>query len=944
MDNISKVIESVEKILLSEKKIPVSFREFVCGKDYCDDSDIYQFWIDEEKKIPKKCSELIIDGSLGGGKSTFSAYYTAYRVYIWFLNGDPRKELGIAQNSDLYGFYFSVSLKMAEKSGFKLLYNVFKNCKWFKENMPMNTELKSSIQFPAQRFQIDYASAETHQTGLNVIIFILDEANFRGGVGTGVAQEYEEVTFLYSQLLDRLVTRFGRPDGTVDALAMLISSASYQSAFAEQRRAAVENDPNAHHIRAVGYKIKPQNYSKETFTVFSGTATQEPRIVKTEEQKQQIIQALGMEGTGLAEKYFLQVPVSIKRFFETNINLALQNHCGVPTQIKGRFLQDINILRMNYYQDEPDIFSQNIISLSNGDDIQLADYLILQNIMYPERPHSLFLDLSITGDSGGFSCFRFDGEKDNVRYHTHVFTLEIVPPPPPHQTRISKYRQFMSEFAQIVNVVAFGTDQFQCLIEGTWIPTTNGLKKIEDLRQGDELFSHNGLTKVKKVFSYSEAPVVKVTTRSGVEMIITPNHKISTLRWIKSANDSQVYDSVLRLSKRRENDKNPVKLVRMFKVPEVGDCIEVPKPMIIGGNVSDKERCEAMVIGWMIGDGGVTNGIGYVTHSLEELDIQDYFKNIVDGFGNCDTETVRASYTMKLLKNSKLNRFITSLFGNRCSALEKFIPDELMKKPKDYIDFLLKGLYSADGSCTEEQIVLTSSSKKLLMQVKQLLSVHYGINTSITKSKRGYKGDFGNNPCYHLRTKGDVRRFLEIGFIQEYKVEALKKTLGIKGKGFFDKVISIEPFGEANVYDVEVDNEDHSYYTCDCLTHNSSGLRQDVHADLGLTDTRLSIDSSDLPHLQWVRGLVEKATRMRQIPKLELEVIEAEHDLKRRRVVKKKGSTDDLFQSAVGAYWLSDTVGPQAGDISNLTDSINLVGAQSYKRVLKKLGYKVSKR
>lgn len=205
--------------------------------------------------------------------------------------------------------------------------------------------------------------------------------------------------------------------------------------------------------------------------------------------------------------------------------------------------------------------------------------------MYPERPHSLFLDLSITGDSGGFSCFRFDGEKDNVRYHTHVFTLEIVPPPPPHQTRISKYRQFMSEFAQIVNVVAFGTDQFQ-----------------------------------------------------------------------------------------------------------------------------------------------------------------------------------------------------------------------------------------------------------------------------------------------------------------------------------------------------------------------STGLRQDVHADLGLTDTRLSIDSSDLPHLQWVRGLVEKATRMRQIPKLELEVIEAEHDLKRRRVVKKKGSTDDLFQSAVGAYWLSDTVGPQAGDISNLTDSINLVGAQSYKRVLKKLGYKVSKR
>lgn len=585
MANISEILESTEKIIFSEKKQPVSFREFVCGKDYCDDSDIYEFWLEEEVKIPQKCSELIIDGSLGGGKSTFSSYYTAYRVYKWFLNGDPRKELGIAANSDLYGFYFSVSLKMAEKSGFKLLYNVFKNCKWFKENMPMNTDLKSSIQFPNQRFQIDYASSETHQTGLNVIIFILDEANFRGGVGTGVAQEYEEVTFLYSQLLDRLVTRFGRPDGTVDALAILVSSASYQSAFAEQRRSAVENDPNAYHIRAVGYKIKPQNYSKEMFTVFSGTATMEPLIVNSLEHKNKIIAALNMEGTGLAEKFFLDVPVSIKRFFETNINLALQNHCGVPTQIKGRFLQDINILKSNYTNDEDEIFSQRIISLSNADDIQLADYLIPENIQYPERPHSLFLDLSITGDSGGFSCVRFDGEKDGIRYHTHVFTLEIVPPPPPHQTRISKYRQFMSEFAQLVNVVAFGTDQFQ-----------------------------------------------------------------------------------------------------------------------------------------------------------------------------------------------------------------------------------------------------------------------------------------------------------------------------------------------------------------------STGLRQDVKEDLDLPDVRLSIDSSDLPHLQWVRALVEKAMRMRRIEKLELEVIEAEHDLKKRRVVKKKGSTDDLFQSVVGAHWLSDTIGAQSGSIDDLTEGINLVGAQSYRRVLKKLGYNVSKR
>ena len=72
---------------------------------------------------------------------------------------------------------------------------------------------------------------------LNVIGFILDEANFRKGVGLGLSAEYQEVANLYQQLLDRQITRFVRPDGSL-SLAILISSASYQSSFVEKRKAA----------------------------------------------------------------------------------------------------------------------------------------------------------------------------------------------------------------------------------------------------------------------------------------------------------------------------------------------------------------------------------------------------------------------------------------------------------------------------------------------------------------------------------------------------------------------------------------------------------------------------------------------------------------------------------------------------------------------------------
>ena len=67
----------------------------------------------------------------------------------------------------------------------------------------MNENLKSVIEFTDKRFYIKAGSDFGHQLGLNVYTFILDEANFRSGVGLGMAAEYEEVKLLYQTLIDR---------------------------------------------------------------------------------------------------------------------------------------------------------------------------------------------------------------------------------------------------------------------------------------------------------------------------------------------------------------------------------------------------------------------------------------------------------------------------------------------------------------------------------------------------------------------------------------------------------------------------------------------------------------------------------------------------------------------------------------------------------------------
>ena len=459
-------MESQESILdilteaLSTDKL-VSFKEFVTSPSFCNNQDLYDYWIKKGTDIPLKTSEIILDGSIGGGKTTFSNYYFAYRVYRLFAQGSPQAQLHLALNTEIYCLYFSVSLDMAKKSGFLQLYNIFNECVWFNENYPIDKGLKSSISFP-NKFHIDYASSESHQIGLSVWGFILDEANFRsGGVGAGMAEEYQEVTLLYNQLMDRLVSRFSNPDGSVNALAILISSASYQSSFVEKRKQAVKDDKWTTCITSVSYEVKPERYASEKFEVFIGSGSAEPCIIESDEQRTRLFQAIGVLGTGEEDKFIRFVPVNLLKNFKANIALALQNHCGVPTMVQGSFMSNLKYLYESYTEDIPNIFTTYDIEASTDNDTQIIEYLIPNNIQYPERPHSIYLDLSTQGDRGCITCFRYDGRVNNLDQHTRVFCIKIIPPHYPASTKISKVQQFIMDMSQYVNLVAFASDQFQ---------------------------------------------------------------------------------------------------------------------------------------------------------------------------------------------------------------------------------------------------------------------------------------------------------------------------------------------------------------------------------------------------------------------------------------------------------------------------------------------------
>ena len=119
----------------------------------------------------------------------------------------------------------------------------------------------------------------------------------------------------------------------------------------------------------------------------------------------------------------------------------------------------------------------------------------------------------------------------------------------------------------------------------------------------------------------------------------------------------------------------------------------------------------------------------------------------------------------------------------------------------------------------------------------------------------------------------------------------------------------------------------------------SSGIRQEITKALDLPDVRVSLDSTDVPHLSWLSACASHRFRMKFYERLDKEIREAVHDLKRRRVVKRKGSSDDQFQSVVGAFYLSDTLGSTSATVP---ERINVVGASKAQQLMRSVGFSSS--
>lgn len=410
-----------------------------------------------------------------------------------------------------------------------------------------------------------------------------------------------------------------------------------------------------------------------------------------------------------------------------------------------------------------------------------------------------------------------------------------------------------------------------CFVGGTRIATEYGLLRIEDLAEhgltpfvaadnralaDDSQPAGTSLGVALRPASVAwmtrpNAPVMRLTTRSGYCVTATPDHRFLTPRGYVELQALRSGDNVLLQSgegawSRETALPNAVYMrERMAQMALAGDAHNVQRADFAeryAGLPENWSHDLGLVMGWLVGDGWVSDGqtrrsVGLVF--ADDQALAQIHEPLTEWFG---PGSVVERGTLKQLSYGLVPfLFFKSLGMRPVHAEDKRVPESIWTAPREAVVGFLQGLFGADGTvgvnekkrdCT---VRLASSSRGLLEDV-QLLLTNFGIMSRVYHRRaarqhampdgKGGTKLYQSRPQYELVIgKANRDRFVElIGFAHPSKQAKAEAFIEAKARRsnretFADRVLSVEPAGAADVYDL-AQPQTHSLIANGFVAHN----------------------------------------------------------------------------------------------------------------------------
>lgn len=323
-----------------------------------------------------------------------------------------------------------------------------------------------------------------------------------------------------------------------------------------------------------------------------------------------------------------------------------------------------------------------------------------------------------------------------------------------------------------------------CQPESATVLTPDGIRAFKDIDVGSRIWSETGWTTVVRKWSTGIKPVYRYRTTAG-EFLGTENHRLVSGGEKVEAMHAESIDVL---------------------------CGPIPGADTLGW--------QDVVDGLVIGDGTYKEDSG-VLLCVGKDDAADYAAL----FAGEEHEPWYAGMGVWRVPTTVTQEEMPRTF-------ERTVPERFFRGPAAKARGFLRGLYSANGSVLSKagRVVLKTASPGLRDQVQTMLS-SLGIKSYFTtNNEHPVTFDNGTYTCkesYDVNITGQSLFLFRkhIGFVHAYKNRKLEEVCRQKEGGKFRPkktfdIISVEPQGEMEVFDITVDNDTHTYWTGGCNVSN----------------------------------------------------------------------------------------------------------------------------
>jgi intein/homing endonuclease len=300
------------------------------------------------------------------------------------------------------------------------------------------------------------------------------------------------------------------------------------------------------------------------------------------------------------------------------------------------------------------------------------------------------------------------------------------------------------------------------------VATEKGLRQIKDLcpekipAKGWYIYNGNAFTvstdegpKIcTEFYNNGVAKIRKIRTRSGYSVSATGEHRFRIIDesgnyvW-RRLEDIKIGDW-LALQKDTFIDNKDERLPEFTKSPHF-NAAKVLFPRAVSKELGE-------FIGAFIGDGAITRnkhktGRLIFSFSDEDKDLKNHILNIAqDIFGVRPVVQKKKNdaSTNYFFNATMLIDWLHFIRVDKTSSLKARVPEIVFNKTREFAEGFLRGLFSTDGTVTDEGYPSLSSAAIDLIEDTQQLLLALGIPSKVRKITNR-KDAFGKNPIYQLR-------------------------------------------------------------------------------------------------------------------------------------------------------------------------------------------------